>query len=46
MPRTKTKTESVRDAHGAEKKNGKKSIASLRGGRVQSRRQRACGLWD
>jgi hypothetical protein len=46
MPRTKTKTATVRDAHAAEKKNGKKSIASLRGGRVQSRRQRACRPCD
>jgi hypothetical protein len=46
MLRTQTKTVTVRDAHAVEKKNGKKSIASLRGGRVQSRRQRACGPWD
>jgi hypothetical protein len=37
MPRTKTKTTTVRDAHAARKKNGKKAIASLHGGRVQSR---------
>jgi hypothetical protein len=44
MPRTKMKTATVREAHVAEKKDGKKSIPSLRGGRVQSRRQRARGL--
>jgi hypothetical protein len=44
MPRTKMKTATVREAHVAEKKDGKKSIPSLHGGRVQSRRQRACGL--
>jgi hypothetical protein len=45
MPRTKTKTATVREAHVAEKKHGKKSIASLHGGRVQSRRQGLCGVW-
>ena len=43
MPRTKMKTATVREAHVAEKKDGKKSIPSLHGGRVQSRRQRAHG---
>jgi len=37
MPRTKMKTTTVREAHVAEKKHGKKWIASLHGGRVQSR---------
>jgi hypothetical protein len=41
MPRAKTKTTTVRDAHVAETKNGKQLIASLRGGRVQSRCQDA-----
>jgi hypothetical protein len=44
MPRAKTKSSGVRDAHAAEKKHGKTTIASLHGGRVQSRRQRARGL--
>jgi hypothetical protein len=39
MPRTKTKTATARDEHAAEKKNVKKAIASLHGGRVQSRKQ-------